>query len=166
MNWSQNPRLKRFIEQQQFVHSLKEKFSGWGKLKVIPHFFIDLMDYLSSLHIWVLWSTISILGFAIAYWYLINNSNKPISFLDALYYSVIVFTTLGISDIPINNWVQVLVMLEVFAGYIFLGGLVTFLANWLGRKLNNMQRFSQSRKRCLMNHLSKRRMSKNSLLNI
>jgi hypothetical protein len=52
-----------------------------------------------------------------------------------LYYSGVTFTTLGFGDInPRTELAAGLVMTEVTMGYIMLGGLISILANKLGRR--------------------------------
>ncbi len=132
VDWSKNPGMKRYIEQQQFIYSLKEKTHK------ILHPAIDLLDYLSSFTNWVGWAVIILLAFSAIYSFLgiesINFTND-VNWFTPIYFSIVTFTTLGFGDIqPVSALAQVVVSLEVFVGYIFLGGLVTFLANWLGRK--------------------------------
>ena len=57
------------------------------------------------------------------------------SFLSALYFSIVTFTTLGYGDIrPVAPFGQLLVIIEVLIGYICLG-IFVFL---LSRKVNKL----------------------------
>jgi len=137
VDWSKNPEMKRFIEQQQFVHSMKEAYPKWKWL-------ISIIDNLSDINKWWRWAVFFILAFAnLFFWvdyfwkadlfYIKPEITAPA--LSYLYFSVVTFTTLGFGDVTAIHWFSMpFVMLEVILGYVFLGGLVTFLANWLGRR--------------------------------
>ena len=57
------------------------------------------------------------------------------SFLTMLYYSVVTFTTLGFGDItPKTLPTAMVVTIEVFVGYVMLGGLISIFANKLARR--------------------------------
>jgi len=65
----------------------------------------------------------------------IRHINQSFPFLTFWYFSIATFTTLGSGDIiPMNDWLQVVVMVEVFLGYIMLGGLISIFANKLARR--------------------------------
>ena len=52
-----------------------------------------------------------------------------------LYFSVVTFTTLGFGDVTPKTWLAELVVgLEVIAGYVMLGGLISIFANKLARR--------------------------------
>jgi hypothetical protein len=58
---------------------------------------------------------------------LFNEFNTPFS---PFYFSIVTFTTLGFGDIkPITLGGEILVAIEVFIGYIMLGGLITIFAS-------------------------------------
>jgi hypothetical protein len=58
---------------------------------------------------------------------------KP-EWLQYLYFSAVAFTTLGFGDItPKCWWSEVLVIIEVILGYVFLGLIVTIIARRFGR---------------------------------
>ncbi|GEM_PF-3459839 len=144
VDWSKNPRMKRFIEQQQYVHAAKEgideKFGkrkitkpiGWGLKKLV-----SLIDYLSDPLNWFFYAIATILIFATIHAFCFDAIKyaNDVNWFTPIYYSVVTFSTLGFGDIaPITWYSQLLAVVEVIVGYIFLGGLVTFLANWLGRR--------------------------------
>ena len=133
VDWSKNPLMKRYIEQQQFVHAIKQK-TPKGLTWVI-----SLLDYLSSLWNWIGWAFITIMAFAMFYAGLdhLYDAKTIIEYSvwKYIYFSVITFSTLGFGDITATNALSmILVIAEVCLGYVFLGGLITFLANWLGRR--------------------------------
>jgi uncharacterized protein YjbI with pentapeptide repeats len=137
VDWSKNPRMKRFIKQQQFVHSMKETHPKW-------RWIISIIDNLSEISKWWRWALLFVLGFSnLFYWTDFFSKTKLFEInpeitcpaLSYLYFSVVTFTTLGFGDVTaIHPFSISFVMLEVILGYVFLGGLVTFLANWLGRR--------------------------------
>jgi uncharacterized protein YjbI with pentapeptide repeats len=144
VDWSKNPRLKRFIEQQQYVHAAKEgidatfgkrkitKPIGWGIKKLI-----SLVDYLSDPLNWVMYAVATILLFAVIHSFCFDAIKfaNDVNWFTPIYFSVVTFSTLGFGDIaPLTWYSQLFAVIEVIAGYVFLGGLVTFLANWLGRR--------------------------------
>ena len=51
---------------------------------------------------------------------------RPVTFMTHLYFSVVTFSTLGFGDVtPCNGCGELAVMVEVFLGYVFLGGLIS-----------------------------------------
>ena len=60
---------------------------------------------------------------------LVSLSKRATTPLTNLYFSMVTFSTLGFGDVTPCNWVgELAVMLEVFLGYVLLGGLITILA--------------------------------------
>ena len=56
------------------------------------------------------------------------NSRQP-TWLTNTYFSMVTFSTLGFGDVTPCNWVgELLVMVEVFTGYVCLGGLISIFA--------------------------------------
>jgi len=147
VDWSKNPGMKSYIEHQQFVHYTKLKakskfekflFKLWGKTS----------NYGTSIWKWLESCFRIIVIFAVIYNILDYSrifpngafeisdkiANTPLWF-SHIYFSVVTFSTLGFGDVTPIHWVSmILVMLEVFTGYFMLGGLITFLVKWLGRK--------------------------------
>jgi uncharacterized protein YjbI with pentapeptide repeats len=88
-----------------------------------------------SLRSVLLTCTITIMFFATIYYYLLGDSsfNKPFpSFMSAIYYSVVTFSTLGYGDITPNtdnSFTLIIVILEVLIGYALLGVLLFVLSN-------------------------------------
>ena len=141
INSSANPVLKRHIEDYQFIIAFKNK-SVFHK-----YLFYPLWEATSncgrSLLLWLIWSSGFVVLFAAVYslylhWF-ITNSIKPVNldWFNAVYFSVVTFTTLGFGDISANlenRYAQGWVMAEVIIGYIMLGGLISILANKLARR--------------------------------
>jgi len=55
--------------------------------------------------------------------------------ISPLYFSVVTLTTLGFGDVvPVSVFAQVVVIVQVFIGYILLGGLLSIFANQMARR--------------------------------
>jgi hypothetical protein len=87
-------------------------------------------NYGQSLGLWALWVAGTIVFFASIY-YFPSLLNKP-GFLDAIYFSVSTFSTLGLGDItPISGIAKLVVMFEVIVGYLMGGLLIAILVRRL-----------------------------------
>ena len=91
--------------------------------------------------IWFLWSIIIAGFFSWVYSYHLGGSQgwftKDLKLFDAVYFSVITFTTLGFGDVTPNLGnpiAQGWVMAEVVLGYIMLGGLLAIFTNKIARR--------------------------------
>ena len=61
-----------------------------------------------------------------------DSANSPFT---PFYYSIVTYTTLGFGDVTPGHWLgEVIVTLEVIAGYLTLGLLVSILANTVARR--------------------------------
>ncbi len=132
------PIIARQIQDDRYLMKYRENHP---KLHYLWWLFADCGRSLTR---WALWS----LGFAllfsfIFYGYYLHTPesfqavyvSKGFSFFSFFYYSIVTFTTLGFGDIvPKCGWLQLWVMLEVIAGYIMLGDLISILANKLARR--------------------------------
>jgi Trk-type K+ transport system membrane component len=134
---STNPVLKRHIEDYQFILGFKEK--SWFH----QHLFYPLWKVTSdcgrSLLIWLMWSIFFVAVFTWIYCLNLKTWFKPtnLDWFNALYFSVVTFTTLGFGDVTPNlasRTAQSLVIAQVIIGYIMLGGLISILANKLARR--------------------------------
>lgn len=64
-----------------------------------------------------------------------NISQFEAGWFAPIYFSIVTFTTLGFGDItPSNTAGQIFLTLEVIAGYIMLGGLISLISNKMGRR--------------------------------
>ena len=161
MDWSTNPRLKRDIQDEQFIEAFREQ----------NHFFYWLWAWSSNcgrcLSLWALWSLIIVSIFGAIYAHHIpypnwmpqdgfmedfmcprmaiddardatsasDKESKDETFFTPYYYSIITFSTLGFGDIkPKNLSAEILLTVEVILGYFFLGGLISILASKLARR--------------------------------
>lgn len=84
---------------------------------------------------WGAWTGLMVAVFAAAYAFVqidYGDYETPIS---PLYFSVVTLTTLGFGDVlPMSMAAQMLAMFEVTVGYVALGGLLSILANKMGRR--------------------------------
>ncbi|HGE70937.1 TPA: hypothetical protein ENX78_08890 [Candidatus Poribacteria bacterium] len=142
MDSSSNPYLKRYIDDEQWIRSWRER-----KHK----FWFILWEITShcgrSFSLWAMWSAFFAILFAFIYYFgfgeqhfsynvqkMIAEGRHP-NFWSYLYYSVVTFTTLGFGDIvPTTNIARLVVGTEVILGYIMLGGLISIFANKLARR--------------------------------
>jgi Ion channel len=91
-------------------------------------------NYGESLGRWAFTCLLVIVGFAVTYgtFQVIgstgNLSDKSLHIFDYIYFSVITFTTLGYGDLhPVGILGEALACLEVFAGFIMFGVLLSFV---------------------------------------
>ena len=158
MNASSNPRLKRYIDDEQWVESWRRNPKGrWWREPVFRLW--ELTSHCGrSIGLWAFWSFFLALLFTIIYtpapdwmgekwcnfWHehgaefeQMTEAYKgsPVTFWSCLYFSIISFTTLGFGDIATANWqARFLVTLEVILGYVMLGGLISIFANKFARR--------------------------------
>lgn len=135
-----NPLFKRHVADQQFVRSFCETRPWVGRA------WRWSCDYGRSAARWVAVSGGILLGSAWAYgptsdrmlgWLGVNPTlNSDIDgWVEAIYFSVVTFATLGFGDItPTNAAGRVCVVLEVLGGYAMLGLLVSVFASRLLRR--------------------------------
>ena len=134
---STNPLLARYIGDRQFLHHFRQKYpkAYW------------LWYYSShcgeSVRLWAGWSLMFALlwGFI----YLIagpqpfgyESADWSFNFFAPFYYSILTFTNLGFGGIAPGIecwWLQAAVALEVVAGYVMLGGLISIFAMKFARR--------------------------------
>ncbi len=140
MDASQNPGLKRDIEDEQFIEDFHEKHP------VMYWLWARSSNCGRCLSLWALWSFIFASFFGIVYWAFPKlvyigaplakyDHSFPANLLVKVYFSVVTFTTLGFGDIKAATWLgTIIVGLEVVLGYFFLGGLIAILASKLARR--------------------------------
>jgi len=123
-----DPLFDQFVRESEFIRACQETWPKWvfGLWKVT-------CDCGRSLKRWLLMCALMIGVFATVFG-LAELLGSPIIRLGAsrptlvsnLYYSVVTFGTLGFGDIVPTCWIgQVVVMIEVFLGYVFLGGAIS-----------------------------------------
>jgi len=132
------PIISRKIRDDMYLLSFKKKHP---KMHYVWWLFADCGR---SLVRWAAWSIGFAFLFALIFWiktpfFEFTNpafSGEPVTdFWSYLYFSFVTFTTLGFGDIVALNWcAKLVVTLEVIAGYVMLGGLISILANKLARR--------------------------------
>lgn len=158
MDSSRNPRLKRYIDDEQWIRSWRMNPRGryWRK-----HVFRlwELTSHCGrSIGLWAFWSFFLAFLFSLVYmpapdwmgdqWCAFWQEHgaeleqmaeaykgSPVTFWSCLYFSIVSFTTLGFGDIATANWqARFLVTSEVILGYVMLGGLISIFANKFARR--------------------------------
>jgi hypothetical protein len=130
---SRLPLLSREIKDDVYLMSFKDKHP---KMHFLWWLFADCgRSFLK----WFGWSMLIALIFAFVFMAIGPESFKPkpegYTWFSFFYYSIVTFTTLGFGDItPITWCTEILVTIEVFLGYLMLGGLISILANKLARR--------------------------------
>jgi hypothetical protein len=128
---------RRFIREAQDNEYLEEIRRNY---RIVYLFWSISSDCGRSIGRWILLSLFFSIGFGIIFDYLGTQHFHvkpplPANLVTMIYYSVVTFTTLGFGDITpktqIGAWV---VMCEVIAGYIMLGGLISIFATKLARR--------------------------------
>ena len=144
MNSPSNPRLKRYIDDEQWINSWRKNPKGrWWRE---PVFWLwELTSHCSrSIGLWTAWSVLLAYVFARIYGAFGYDSiafnvdklaGKQPDFWAYLYHSIVTFTTLGFGDIvPLTNRTRLAVGAEVVLGYVMLGGLISIFANKFARR--------------------------------
>lgn len=154
MDGSSNPYLKRYIDDEQWIQSWRKR-SWWQKVLC---FFWELTCHCGrSFGLWLFWSLVVAVLFGAVYadWTVRSWFPQPLKHLlvsmdphlvispesriptqfTPFYFSIVTFTTLGFGDVtPLNLAGEIWLTLEVFIGYIMLGGLISIFANKLARR--------------------------------
>lgn len=136
--------FKTFAQDQDYIENFRvTKHWVWFWLWYI------FSDCGRSFFRWALWSGLFVSIFWLVYCIMllpcyglaltdapfVSTNNLDLNPLTLLYFSVVVFTTLGFGDIAAKTTVGAFVVLiEVITGYVMLGGLVAILANKLARR--------------------------------
>lgn len=131
-----NPAFRRYVADQVYVRAFRNEHRCLAKVWRVS------ADYGRSWQLWGAWSVGIACVFAGVYRVFLQDAFKvtfakipEIGFWDYLYYSVVTFTTLGFGDIvPTRLSARIVVMAEVIAGYVMLGGLISIFANKLARR--------------------------------
>jgi hypothetical protein len=128
-------RMKLFLLDQDYLEEMLETRGGrfWCFLWWL------FADCGRSLSRWAGWSFMFALVYACVYYDLgrvhFHVANMRYSFVTALYYSIVTFTTLGFGDIvPKTDLAALIVCSEVTLGYVMLGGLISIFSGKLSRR--------------------------------
>ena len=141
-NWSGNPLLKRHIQDQQWLEAWRNKSSLNDKF--LYPLWLASCDCGRSFWRWLGCCLVLAGLFGILFWWPLNgsiavdtgpNGDRVVGPVTYFYYSLVTFTTLGFGDVTPRNWIgELFVMMEVFLGYVMLGGLISIFATKLARR--------------------------------
>ena len=126
--------FRRWVEDENYLLAFKKRHACWHSVWLLS------CDCGRSLSLWALWSLCFAVLFALAYTYAIesfyiNGQPQQVGFFDALYFSIVTFTTLGFGDVTAVSLAgKFTVAAEVIVGYVMLGGLISIFSNKLARR--------------------------------
>ena len=132
INFAGAYRLRRHIVDENYLWEFKESDAFH---RTIYHIWKATSDCGRSLTRWCLWILLLILIFGVGYWLVGVDFRHGPDWLGALYYSVVTVTTLGYGDIvPVTATARIMAMVQVFMGYMMLGGLLSIFASKMARR--------------------------------
>jgi len=131
----------RYIKDQSWLEAkIEEAKKCWWK-RFWMYLWGITCGYGTNIWLWIFWSAVIVLSFGATYWL---GGDSLVQVLDQvarkswdtyLYYSIVTFTTLGFGDVvPTSCAGEAIVAIEVFMGYLMLGGLISIFANLLARR--------------------------------
>lgn len=128
-------RLKLFLLDQDYLEEMLETRGG----RIWCFLWWLFADCGRSLMRWAGWSCVFAILYAFVYSFLGRShffvANMRYSYITALYYSIVTFTTLGFGDIaPRTDLAALIVCTEVILGYMMLGGLISIFSGKLSRR--------------------------------
>jgi len=149
-----NPYLKRYIDDEQWIASWRERSRWRGFL-----FYIwEITSHCGrSFSLWMLWALLAAVIFGAVYadytvpsWMpgpiksllvsmdpkvMLSTEGRIPTGFTPYYFSIVTFTTLGFGDIePQGLAGEIWLALEVVLGYVMLGGLISIFANKFARR--------------------------------
>ena len=156
MDGSTNPYLKRYIEDEQWIASWRQR-SWWRKVLFAVW---ELTSHCGrSFGLWMFWALLAAVLFGAVYADYATPARLPQPLRDLLiridpkvevspgldkriptrftpyYFSIVTFTTLGFGDVhPLNLAGEIWLAFEVLLGYVMLGGLIGIFANKFARR--------------------------------
>ena len=125
--------VRRQILDQNYLH----EFRSQGRMaEVLYRIWWATSDCGRSFTRWSLWTAALAILFAALYPLVeIDLGGRPDNWMTTIYFSVVTLTTLGYGDIvPTSVAARLVVLVEVVAGYMMLGGLLGIFANKMGRR--------------------------------
>ena len=130
---------------QQRIEEINRRHPIFGKFLKVT------CDYGRSLLRWSAWTLGTMLGFSLVYWRVPGLISTPSGiaprFFDALYFSVVTFTTLGYGDVlPVSVLAKSLAMIEVSVGYLMGGLLIAILEAVINFRAGGVARENRARR--------------------
>ncbi len=123
---------RRFILDQNYIEEFRNQSRG---SRWVYHVWKLTSDCGRSLLRWSLTTVALALVFGAGYTQVAIDYGRHPTPLSPLYFSVVTLTTLGYGDVqPASMEAQILCMLEVFLGYVMLGGLLSIFSNKMARR--------------------------------
>lgn len=124
--------LRRHIMDENYLDEFR-RHSPWSA--ALYYVWWATSDCGRSVVRWALWTALIMVVFAGFYSVLSLDAGDHETFLTPLYFSVVTLTSLGYGDVlPTDALTQAVVMVQVFIGYMMLGGLLSILANKMARR--------------------------------
>jgi hypothetical protein len=128
-----SPSFRRFARDQDYLEEFRRRH------RLTYFLWLIMSDCGRSLSLWAFWSLFFAIFFAWRFWSLGEGAFAlaylPRSPSTMLYYSVVIFTTLGFGDIvPKTTEAAWWVMAKVITGYVMLGGLISIFATKLAQR--------------------------------
>ncbi len=124
--------VRRFAMDQNYIAEFRRKSRTH---EAIYHLWRMTSDCGRSLGLWSAWVVGLVVLFAWLYTFTTVSYGAYETWLSPLYYSVVTLTTLGYGDVlPASVGSQVVAMVEVFIGYMMLGGLLSIFSNKMARR--------------------------------
>jgi hypothetical protein len=137
INGSQNPLLKRYIEDYQFIQGFRKKsrFHQW----IFYPFWKVISDCGRSLLLWLIWA-VGLMGLfsGIYYHHRVDWFHQAhLNWLSAWYFGIVKFVTLGFGNVnpKIDHpAAQAWMIAEAVISYLMFAGLISILINKLARR--------------------------------
>jgi len=124
--------LRRQIMDENYLHEFK---SAGTANRITYWVWWVTSDCGRSMLRFALWIFLITAAFGVAYGFVNIDYGRYPTALSPYYFSCVTLTTLGYGDVlPASTAAQVVVMLEVFAGYMSLGGLLSIFSNKMARR--------------------------------
>ncbi len=132
INFSGAYRVRRFIVDQNYLHEFKNvnRFSHF-----VYNIWLLTSDCGRSLLRWCGCIAVLTLVFAWIYTFVGIDYGENQNWIAPVYFSVVTLSTLGYGDIlPVTPVARMVSLVEVVAGYVMLGGLLSIFANKMARR--------------------------------
>lgn len=124
--------IRRWIIDENYLHEFRTRSQ---RAEWLYKLWWVTSDCGRSFWRWGAWTGLMVALFAAGYAFVTVDYGDYETPLSPIYFSVVTLTTLGFGDVvPSSMAAQMLSMVEVVVGYVALGGLLSILANKMGRR--------------------------------